>query len=303
MNKIERLISIIMILLQKNVVSATDFAKLFNVSKRTILRDMETLGLSNIPIYAINGVNGGYGIMDEYKIDKRLLSSKDLENILTALGGLGKILFSDEVESTLKKIESMIGSTTSGGTIQLSFYNWDGRPEIVQILKTCQEAIEQGRLLTFDYIDQSGVKSQRRVEPYQLHFSEMSWYLKGFCLDRMEYRTFKLSRTDNLKINIETFVARDYMTEQKTEQYYQPKLVTIKALISHRIKDQFIERYGQKRIEAYNSELFIAEIGMPQNHFGFRFLASFGTDLEILEPKAYVEEFREFLNAMINKYG
>lgn len=291
-----------MILLQKNVVSATEFAKLFNVSKRTILRDMETLGLSNIPIYAINGVNGGYGIMDEYKIDKRLLSSKDLENILTALGGLGKILFSDEVESTLKKIESMIGSTTSEGTIQLSFYNWDGRPEIVQILKTCQKAIEQGRLLTFDYIDQSGVKSQRRVEPYQLQFSEMSWYLKGFCLDRMEYRTFKLSRTDNLKIDIETFVARDYVTEQKTEQYYQPKLIKIKVLISRRIKDQFIERYGQKRIEAYNSELFIAEIDMPQNHFGFRFLASFGTDLEILEPKAYVEEFREFLNAMINKY-
>lgn len=302
MNKIERLISIIMILLQKNVVSATEFAKLFNVSKRTILRDMETLGLSNIPIYSINGVNGGYGIMDEYKIDKRLLSSKDLENILTALGGLGKILFSDEVESTLKKIESMIGSTISGGTIQLSFYNWDGRPEIVQILKTCQEAIEQGRLLTFDYIDQSGVKSQRRVEPYQLHFSEMSWYLKGFCLDRMEYRTFKLSRTDNLNIDIKTFIARDYMTERKTEQYYQPNLITIKVLISHRIKDQFIERYGQKRIEAHNSELLIAEIDMPQNHFGFRFLASFGTDLQIIEPKAYVEEFREFLNAMINKY-
>ncbi|RAI98135.1 putative DNA-binding transcriptional regulator YafY [Paenibacillus pabuli] len=302
MNKIERLISIIMILLQKNVVSATEFAKLFNVSKRTILRDMETLGLSNIPIYAINGVNGGYGIMDEYKIDKRLLSSKDLENILTALGGLGKILFSDEVESTLKKIESMIGSTTLGGTIQLSFYNWDGRPEIVQILKTCQEAIEQEKLLTFDYIDQSGAKSQRRVEPYQLHFSEMSWYLKGFCLDRMEYRTFKLSRTDNLNIDINTFVARDFITEQKTEQYYQPNLITIKVLISHRIKDQFIERYGQKRIEAYNSELLIAEIDLPQNHFGFRFLASFGTDLQIIEPEAYVEEFREFLNAMINKY-
>lgn len=303
MNKIERLISIIMILLQKNVVSATEFAKLFNVSKRTILRDMETLGLSNIPIYSINGVNGGYGIMDEYKIDKRLLSSKDLENILTALGGLGKILFSDEVESTLKKIESMIGSTTLGGTIQLSFYNWDGRPEIVQILKTCQEAIVQGRLLTFDYIDRSGVKTKRRIEPYQFHFSEMSWYLKGFCLDRMEYRTFKLSRTDNLNIDIKTFVARDYETEQKAEQYYQPQLTTIKALISHRIKDQFIERYGQKRIETYNSELLIAKIDMPQNDFGFRFLASFGTDLEVMEPKAYVEEFREFLNAMINKYA
>ncbi|WP_337102208.1 helix-turn-helix transcriptional regulator [Paenibacillus sp. YIM B09110] len=302
MNKIERLISIVMVLLQKNVVSATEFAQLFNMSKRTILRDMETLSMSNIPIYSINGVNGGYAIMDEYKLDKRLLSSKDLENILTALGGLGQILFSDEVELTIKKMESMIGSATSKGSISLSFYDWDGRSEIVQILKTCQEAIAQGRLLTFDYIDRNGDMTIRMVEPYHLHFSEMSWYLKGFCLDRMEYRTFKLSRTDNLNIDSQTFDARDSMTEQKAEQQYQPKLITIKALISHQIKDHFIERYGQKRLEAYNSEWLIAQIDVPQNQIGFRFLASFGPDLEIIEPKAYIEDFREFLNVMLKKY-
>ncbi|WP_136605462.1 helix-turn-helix transcriptional regulator [Paenibacillus dokdonensis] len=302
MEKIERLISIVMILLQKNVVSTTEFSQLFNVSKRTILRDMETLSLTNIPIYSINGVYGGYGIMDEYKLDKRLLSSKDIENILTALGGLGQILFSDEVELTLKKIESMIESASRKGSIHLSFYDWDGRTEIVQILKTCQEAIVQGRLLTFDYIDQSGLKTNRMVEPYQLHFSEMSWYLKGFCLNRMGYRTFKLSRTDNLNIDTKTFVPRDFLTEHKAEQHYQPKLITIKALISHSIKDHFIERYGQKRIEAYNSEFLIATIDVPQNNIGFQFLAGFGANLVIIEPKTYVEDFREFLNVMIKKY-
>lgn len=104
MGKIERLIAIVMILLQKDVVSSTKFSQLFDVSKRTILRDMETLSLSNIPIYSINGVNGGFGIMDEYKLDKRLLSSKDLENILTALSGLEQILISEEVEVTVKKL-------------------------------------------------------------------------------------------------------------------------------------------------------------------------------------------------------
>ncbi|MEC0240074.1 YafY family protein [Paenibacillus dokdonensis] len=302
MEKIERLISIVMILLQKNVVSTTEFSQLFNVSKRTILRDMETLSLTNIPIYAINGVYGGYGIMDEYKLDKRLLSSKDLENILTALGGLGQILFSDEVELTLKKIESMIESASWKGSIHLSFYDWEGRSEIVQILKTCQEAIVQGRLLTFDYIDQCGLKTNRMVEPYQLHFSEMSWYLKGFCLNRMGYRTFKLSRTDNLNIDNKTFVPRDFLIEHKAEQHYQPELITIKALISHSIKDHFIERYGQKRIVAYNSEFLIATIDVPQNQIGFQFLAGFGADLVIIEPKTYVEDYREFLNAMIKKY-
>lgn len=303
MEKIERLISIVMILLQKNVVSTTEFTQLFNVSKRTILRDMETLGYSNIPIYSINGVHGGYGIMDEYKLDKRLLSNKDLENILTALGGLGQILISDEVELTLKKIEAMIGSSSWKGSIQLSFYDWEGRSEILQTLKTCQESIVKRKIISFDYIDKDGIITNRICEPYQLHFSETSWYLKGFCLHRQSYRSFKLSRIDNLKMDEKTFNPRDYGLEQEHEARYQPQLVTIKALISPSIKDQFIERYGRKSIEKYSSEYSLATIYVPQNRIGFQFLASFGTDLEVVEPKTYVEDFRDYLNKMLKKYG
>lgn len=302
MEKIERLISIVMILLQKNVVSTTEFSQLFNVSKRTILRDMETLSFSNVPIYSVHGFYGGFGIMEEYKLDKRLLSSSDLENILTALGGLGQILFSDEVELTLKKIEAMIGSTSRRGSIHLSFYDWEGRSDILQTLKTCQESILKRRLISFDYMDKNGVQTNRIVEPYQLHFSETSWYLKGFCLHRQSYRTFKLSRIDNLHMDVKTFNPRDYLLEQEHEASYQPQLVAIKALISPSIKDQFIERYGRKSIEDYSSECFLATIHVPQNSIGFQFLASFGTNLEIVEPKTFVEEFRGYLNKMMEKY-
>ncbi|MBB6669384.1 helix-turn-helix transcriptional regulator [Cohnella nanjingensis] len=303
MEKVERLISIIMILLKKDVVSTKEFTQLFNVSKRTILRDMETLSLSNIPIYSISGVNGGYGIMDEYKFDKRLLSSSDLENILTALSGLEQILISEEVEVTIKKIEAMVSPLSLKGSIQLSFYDWEGRSEILQTLKTCQESILKRRLVSFDYIDKDGIKTNRIVEPYQLHFSEASWYLKGFCLHRMRYRTFKLSRIDNLNMDQKTYNPRDYLLEQEREASYQPQLVTIKALISPSIKDQFIERYGRKSIENYSSEFFLATIYVPQNSTGFQFLASFGTNLEIVEPKTYVEDFRMYLNKMVEKYS
>ncbi|HIW32467.1 MAG TPA: YafY family transcriptional regulator [Candidatus Paenibacillus intestinavium] len=303
MDKIERLISIVMILLQKDIVSTTEFSQLFNVSKRTILRDMETLGYSNIPIYAINGVHGGYGIMDEYKIDKRLLSSKDLENILTALGGLGQILFSDEVELTIKKIDAMIGSASWKGSIHLSFYDWEGRSEIIQTLNICQKSIFKRKLVTFDYIDKDGIATYRIIEPYQLHFSEMSWYLKGFCLHRKSYRTFKLSRIDNLNMDEQTFSPRDYLLEQEHDASYQPQLVAIKALIQPSIKDQFIERYGRKSVENYSNDCLLATIYVPQNSAGFQFLASFGTNLEIVEPKTYVEEFRNYLHQMIHKYS
>lgn len=302
MEKVERLISIIMILLKKDVVSTKEFAQLFNVSKRTIIRDMETLSLSNIPIYSVHGVNGGYGIMDEYKFDKRLLSSSDLENILTALGGLEQILISEEVELTIKKIEAMVSPLSPNGSIQLSFYDWEGRSEIRQSLKTCQQAILARRFISFDYMDKNGRNTKRTVEPYQLHFSEMSWYLKGFCLQRQEYRTFKLSRIDHLHMDEKTFTPRDDASEHD-EAGYQPQLVAIKALISPSIKDRFIERYGRKCIEDYSSEFFLATIYVPENSIGYQFLASFGTNLQILEPKSYVEAFRNYLLQMVDRYS
>jgi predicted DNA-binding transcriptional regulator YafY len=301
MQKIERLISIIMILLKKDIVPANEFAQLFNVSKRTILRDMETLSLSNIPIYSINGVNGGYRMMDEYKVDKRLLSSSDLENILTALGGLEQILISEEVEKTIKKIEAMVSPLSLKNSIHLSFYDWEGRSEILQVLKRCQESIVKRRLVSFDYIDKDGVKTKRMVEPYQLHFSESSWYLKGYCLQRHGYRTFKLSRIEHLQMDEKTFHPRDDLLENDAD--YQPKLVEIKAQISPSIKDQFIERYGRKSIEDYNSDFLLATIFVPKNRTGFQFLAGFGTNLKIVEPKAYVNDFRNYLYTMMGQYS
>ncbi|WP_379159961.1 helix-turn-helix transcriptional regulator [Paenibacillus sp. sgz5001063] len=301
MEKVERLISIIMILLKKEIVTANELAHIFNVSKRTILRDMETLSLSNIPVYSIHGVNGGYRMMDEYKVDKRLLSNSDLENILTALGGLEQILISEEVEMTIKKIEAMVSPLSMKGSIQLSFYDWEGRSEVLQTLKICQKSILKRRLVSFDYIDINGTKTNRIVEPYQLHFSETSWYLKGFCVHRQSYRTFKLARIDNLKMDETTYIPRNNELEQGATGY-QPQLVAIKVLITPSVKDQFIERYGRKRIENYSSEYFLATIDIPQNSIGFQFLASFGTNLEIVEPKSYVDEFRDYLLEMVNKY-
>ena len=303
MDKVERLISIIMILLKKEVVSTKEFSQLFNVSKRTILRDMETLSLSYIPIYSVIGVKGGYGIMDEYKVDKRLLSSSDLLNILTALGGLEQILLTEEVEITIKKIEAMVSPLSLNRSIQLSFYDWEGRSEILETLKTCQESILKKRLVSFDYIDKDGAVTNRMVEPYELHFSESSWYLKGFCLHRQGYRTFKLSRIDHITMDERAFHPRDDWSEQGHEASYLPQFVTIKAWISPSIKDQIIERYGRRSIEDHGSGFLLATIYVPQNRSGFQFLASFGTHLKVVEPKTYVEDFRNYLYQMVENYS
>jgi predicted DNA-binding transcriptional regulator YafY len=303
MDKVERLISIIMILLKKEVVSTNEFSHLFNVSKRTILRDMETLSLSNIPIYSVHGVKGGYGIMDEYKVDKRLLSSSDIQNILTALGGLEQIFLTEEVERTIKKIEAMVSPLSLNRSIHLSFYAWEGRSEILETLKICQESILKKRLVSFDYTDKDGAVTNRMVEPYELHFSESSWYLKGFCLHRQGYRTFKVSRSDHITMDKRAFHPRDDWSEQGLEASYLPQFVTIKAWISPSIKDQIIERYGRRSIEDHSPGCLLATMYVPQNRTGFQFLASFGTHLKVVEPKTYVEDFRNYIYQMMENYS
>lgn len=303
MEKVERLISIIMVLLRKKIVSSSEFAQLYGVSKRTILRDMETLSLSNIPIYAVAGTKGGYGIMETYKMDKRLLTSSDLENILAALGGLEKILFGEEVALTLKKIEAMVNASAPAGTVTLSFYDWDGRSELREMLKICQGAIARKKVLAFGYIDKNGKTTNRTVEPLRLHFNENSWYLKGFCLDRMSPRSFKLSRIDRLVMNGQTFVDRDELPIEESASDYRPELITVKALISPGIQDQFIERYGRKSVSADESGLLSAVILVPRSEIGFRFLAGFGTELKITEPEAYAAEFREYVRRMLGNYA
>ncbi|CAM3384000.1 MULTISPECIES: helix-turn-helix transcriptional regulator [Saccharibacillus] len=302
MEKIERLLSIILILLRKEIVPSREFAQLFGVTKRTILRDMETLSLSNIPIYAVAGAHGGYGIMDTYKMDKRLLSSADLENILTALGGLEQILFGEEVEITIKKIEAMVNPAAPRGTVRLSFYDWAGRSELRHMLKSCQEAISGKKVLAFDYIDKNGTATHRTVEPAELHFSENSWYLHGFCLQRMDTRLFKLTRMDRLVLDSQTFVPRAAPSKPAAQSGYRPELADVRALISPAVQDRFIERYGRQSVEPYDDEWLLASFRVPQSPVGFQFLAGFGTNLKITEPADYAAEFRAYVAKMLSLY-
>ena len=143
--------------------------------------------------------------------------------------------------------------------------------------------------------------TNRIVEPYQLHYSETSWYLKGFCLHRQSYRTFKLSRIDNLNMNEETFNPRDYALEQETTRY-QPQLVAIKALISPSIKINSLKGTVERVLKAivlnisWLPSIFLRTLLIS-------ILAGFGTNLEIVEPKSYIEEFRNYLYKMVEKYS
>lgn len=301
MKKIERLISIVMILLQKEVVSASEFSRLFHVTKRTIQRDMETLNYANIPIYAEYGAEGGYALMEEYKFDKRLLNHKDIENILIALGGFEELITNQEIQTTIKKIKGMT-SADIYPTLDLTFYDWPGRSQLNEEVLFIRQAIENNWLIKFEYVDQIGNKTYRLVEPYKVHFREMHWYLFGYSLERKDYRTFKLTRILNIQKD-GFFVPRTNQEFQHEKQYKEQKnLVNVHLSIDVAVRDQFIERYGKDAVIKETARSYLATIELPENQYAYQFLAGFGNKVKIIKPKGFIAKYVNFLEGAVKLY-
>lgn len=300
MQKIERLISIVMLLLQRERVSATELSRLFGVTKRTIQRDMDTLTYANIPVYAMHGREGGYGLMGEYKFDKRLLTHRDIEHIVVALDGFGQLSSNEGVQQTIGKIRGMSHIDLTP-TLFMTFSDRVGQSGLTDELSILMDAIKNHWLIEFDYVDQKGAISRRTVEPYHLKLHEMKWYVAGYSVEREDHRTFKVTRMTDLKIK-GSFTPRPQPSEGNGME--QPPLTSmmVKAEIDISVRDQFIERFGKQSVVHARGRTYEVTMELPENHFAYQFLAGFGNKVRIVEPQRYVEQFKEFLEEALRMY-
>ena len=176
--KIDRLIGILSILLQEEKTTAPKLAEKFEVSRRTINRDIEDLCKAGIPIRTAQGTGGGISIMDGYRMDRTILTSKDMQMILTGLRSLDSVSGSRYYGQLMEKIQTGSSEFINGRDSMLidlsSWYKGSLAPKIEVI----QSAIENRRIIRFKYYAPSG-ESNRRVEPYYLVFRWSSWYVWG----------------------------------------------------------------------------------------------------------------------------
>lgn len=214
--KIDRLVSIILILLDKKRIGAQELADMFEVSPRTIYRDIEAIILAGIPIQSTSGVGGGFEIMQDYKIEKNVFSTTDLSAILMGLSSLSDMVRGDELINALTKVRSFIPADRAkdiefrANQIRVDMSAWIGNRDIQHYLKIIKAALQKSCLLSFEYVAQRGNKTIRTVEPYQLVLKNSHWFFLGYCYQRNDFRLFKLSRISNLQMEKETFIPRHF---------------------------------------------------------------------------------------------
>ncbi len=197
--KLYRLLSIVILLLNRERVSAAEFAEYFEVSQRTIYRDIETICQAGIPIIAYQGVNGGFGIMDNYVLDKYLLTPGEISSIVTALKGVTATLEDQHLMDVIEKILALIPDKDKEKLqnqehIILDFHPWGTSKAERNKVNQLKRAIESIQIASFSYTNAQGINLNRQVEPMVLVLRGYSWYLFGYCLLKNDYRLFKLAR-------------------------------------------------------------------------------------------------------------
>lgn len=307
--KIDRLISIIMILLNNERVSAIKLAEMFEVSSRTIYRDIEAISLAGIPIITYNGANGGISIMEEYKIGKKFFTTSDISTILMGLSSVSTTLSNKEVIGTLEKVKSLIPKEQfkdielKSNQITIDLATWMGNKNFQSNIEKVKSALNDSKYLSFEYYGDNRKKDKRCIEPYKLILKENNWYLQGYCTLREDFRVFKLSRISNLEILESIFLPREFKSKPLDGSgWIDKRLITIKLLVDWSLREQMVERCGQDNVKAYGEDKFIVEFPFVADDLGYNILMGFGDKCECLAPENVRVELIKRIKKLLHIY-
>ena len=296
--KDNRLFRILYYILEKGKVTASELADKFEVSVRTIYRDIESISSAGIPIYALQGKGGGIEIAEGFVLSKSLLSENEKQQIMSALQGLDNTRVQHENELLIKL--SALFKMKNTSWIEVDFNNWQNNKLYEKTFNDIKSAILSKNIVSFTYFSSNEKETSRRVKPVRLLFKGQDWYLYALCLLRNDFRYFKLSRIKNLETNTEKFNDNFENVVLKKEMPYE-NTVHIKVKFDRKVAFRVYDEINGEIIEDDEGNLY-AEIEIPNDYNLFNYIFSFGDGAEVLEPKEIRMEIKEMINKMAEKY-
>jgi len=277
-----RLFELVYYLLAHGKTSAPTLAERFEVSTRTIYRDVEALSAAGIPVYTEPGRNGGIALMDHYVLDRSVFSLEEQGQLLTALRSLVHAL-GPGADEVLTKLSSLF-RYPEADWLEVNLSRWGSRENSQLPFSVLREAILQRHVMTFTYAGSYRETSSRRVLPVKLVFKGQSWYLQAFCMEKQAYRTFKLTRMRELMVTEDTFVAPPApppVDSISADHCHTVRLVLhFSPALAFRVYDEF----AFDTITPLTDGSFRVEVQFPDSNWVSGYLLSFGPLVEILEP-------------------
>lgn len=308
--KINRLIAVIMVLLNCEKITATKLAEMFEVTPRTIYRDIDAIAQAGVPIVTTAGIDGGISILPSFKVDKKFFSTEDIQSLLMGLSSIETTLSTSELIGVKEKLKTLLPTTQAkdillkSEQITIDLTTWMGNKNFLATLEKLKESLNRGTLVTFDYYNLKGDKTSRTVEPYQLILKESYWYLQGYCMQKDSFRTFKLSRILNLQVLNITFTPRDFIPRSLSgKDWVDQKLILIQLRIDASLLEKMIELCGEDNVHPDARHTFIVDFPFVPDNMGYNLLLSFGDKCECLGPEFIRQEFTNHIQKLYSIYA
>lgn len=297
--QINRLFEIVYILLDKKQVTAKELAERFEVSTRTIYRDVETLSGAGIPIYMNKGKGGGITLLPEFVLNKTVITEQEKEDILSSLSALGAVSLQD-MQNTQNKFRSLFGSSDADW-IEVDFGWWSDGEREAALFYSIKQSILQKHVLRFLYASAKGEAVVREVEPFKLIFKGAAWYLYGFCRLRQDFRFFKLKRIRELTMLEEHFMRQiPKMDISFSENKPKEELLKVKLRIereaAYRAYDDF------EKCDTQPDGSVIVEGYFARNEWAMNYILGYGELCQVIEPLALRDEMHRKIQSMLKKY-
>lgn len=282
--KISRLIGIITILLQQEKTTVSRLADRFEVSERTIRRDIDDICLAGIPIVTTRGYGGGIRIADGYKSDKTLLTQSELELLLTGLHSLESISGTAHTRSIAEKFSAGTNSVfAEREKILIDLASWH-KADIPDKINTIKEAITNSQKISFAYFSPKG-ESVRTIEPYLILFKWGSWYVYGYCAERRDFRMFKLARMRLPQNTGEHFELRRLPDDAKDfEKHFMRENIALVAVFDPRSEYRLTEEYSPDCFERLPDGKLLFRSNFVNSEYMTEWILSFGDRVKVLEP-------------------
>lgn len=293
-----RLFEIIYILIQRKKMTAKELAEKFEVSTRTIYRDIETLSSANIPIYASKGKKGGIGILDEYILNKTILSEDEQNQILFALQGMKKVRGQDE-KDILEKLSTIFNKKVNDW-IKIDFSHWGKDNEQEEQFDRIKSAILNKQVIQFIYYNTKGEESKRMVEPLQIWFKDKAWYLISYCRNKQDYRIFKMARVKECK-TLEEHFERE-LPKEENEEKYPLKMIQLELEISKNMAYRVYDEFESNQVTKKEDGNFMVKVECPENEWVYGYVLSFGEYAKVLNPGYAKNNIKDKLQKTLKNY-
>lgn len=297
--KENRYFQMLYLLLEKGSMTAPELAEYFEVSVRTIYRDIDILSSAGIPVYALQGRGGGIAIQDNFILNKSILSEQEQKQILMSLQGL-RLVEEEDTSVLLSKLSSVFQKQNLNW-FEIDFSSWTKTGVGKEAFYILQSAIFKNKRVSFLYHNGNGEVMKRVVEPLKLVFKSSDWYLYAFCTMRNDHRFFKLTRIREIEMTNEGYVRsvpdKIFSRSEKFEMEMIPVTLLFDKSMSFRVYDKFEDEITEKQ----DGSLLVETI-MPNNELLFSYILSCGDSVEVIAPKSIRDKVLKRAEKIVEKH-